>query len=445
MIISMKIEGLSSWQIIQQKNGVGKVSFCGTVDEWLVNPVTDEEKKASADFLGVEFCFTDEEEGRPVTEYVKARNLENGKFKCEIENIPLGGVYTLKSRLVFKDYSWGGNTNIYHIAVGDIYLITGQSNAVGWSRGYFNEPIDLNVRMYSQNVWNVASQPLDGQNYSPFVSFGKLLSKKLGYPIGLIPTAVGGSPLMSWVPEGNCFKQMKKLINGIDKIKGILWYQGCTEATDGFDGDYTQEFKRFVSETRSIFGDDKIPVITFQLNRLRDYAHVKISREGYSKIREIQRRMPEHINDLYVIPTIDLSAMSDAIHNSVMSNRMLGERTAELALDVIYHKKHAFKAPDIEKIEKIGDNKIKLIFKNVESSLDAFSVAPIDLPVRVEDENGVNEITSYEIDKNEITVTFSENVGNGAMASCQYGEDPKNIIIDGDTQLPVLCFNKFKF
>ncbi len=60
MIISMKIEGLSSWQIIQQENGVGKVSFRGTVDEWLVNPVTDEEKKASADFLGVEFCFTDE-------------------------------------------------------------------------------------------------------------------------------------------------------------------------------------------------------------------------------------------------------------------------------------------------------------------------------------------------------------------------------------------------
>ena len=155
--------------------------------------------------------------------------------------------------------------------------------------------------------------------------------------------------------------------------------------------------------------------------------------------------MPEHINDLYVIPTIDLSAMSDAIHNSVMSNRMLGERTAELALDVIYHKQHAFKAPDIEKIEKIGDNKIKLIFKNVESSLDAFSVAPIDLPVRVEDENDIKEVASYEIDKNEITVTLSENVGNGAMASCQYGEDPKNIIIDGDTQLPVLCFNKFKF
>ena len=438
MIISMKIEGLSSWQIIQQENGVGKVSFCGTVDEWLVNPVTDEEKKASADFLGVEFCFTDEEEGRPVTEYVKAQNLENGKFKCEIANIPLGGLYTLKRRLIFKDYFWDGNANIYHVAVGDIYLITGQSNAVGWSRGYFNEPIDLNVRMYSQNVWNVASQPLGGHNYSPFVSFGKLLSKKLGYPVGLIPTAVGGSPLMSWVPEGNCFKQMKKLINGIDKIKGILWY-------DGFDSGYAQEFKRFVSETRSIFGDDKIPVITFQLNRLRDYAHVEISREGYSQIREIQRRMPEHINDLYVIPTIDLSAMSDAIHNSVMSNRMLGERTAELALDVIYHKQHAFKAPDIEKIEKIGDNKIKLIFKNVERSLDAFSVAPIDLPVRVEDENGIKEVASYEIDKNEITVTLSENVGNGAMASCQYGEDPKNIIIDGDTQLPVLCFNKFKF
>src|SRR5690606_3338929 len=99
-----------------------------------------------------------------------------------------------------------------------VVLVAGQSNASGRGapvNGWPEEPHTA-VRMLGNDYrWKNAYEPLDyfgGQldnvssdasaAYSFGTYLGNLLHDSLGYPAYLIPAALGGSPVVSWRPNG---------------------------------------------------------------------------------------------------------------------------------------------------------------------------------------------------------------------------------------------------
>jgi hypothetical protein len=302
---------------------------------------------------------------------------------------------------------------------------------------YFDPPQPEICKLNNSGEWEMATQPLSGTGHSMFMNFARALNRKLGYPIGLIPRAVGGSSITEWINGGCHMESLKKEQMG--EIKGVLWYQGCNEAAKNKYEDYASKFEDVVCQLRKKFHDDKLNVITFQLNR-------ELSGDdenaGWTNIREVQRNIPNIIDNTYVIPTIDMRDMSDCIHNSSNSNMILGERAANLVLSVIYKVENECFAPNINSINITDKNQMKLTFDNVYGELFAFNVASEELPICVTDGLGENLIADYSIDKDVITLKTQRNISGKISVMAQYGQNPKNIIIDTRSRLPMLCFVK---
>ena len=441
----MSIYGLQSWQILQQKDGYADLEIVYETSGWIRNPVIPEEFRVSALFKRVRAKIFEEETGREVIPWVYGSDVEDHKSYCRIKNIPVGGLYTLKLQTEFQNAD--GTTFAYdsdlikHFGVGDNFLIAGQSNADGSAYGPYNDEMMIGVSSYRNGKWDLASHPLGGAGVSPFLSFAKYLKKRLGYPIGLIPRAVGGSPISTWVKGGIHTERLRNEVNdGLGDIKAVLWYQGCTVAEKMETAViYENEFMNYRNEMKKMFGD--IPIITFQLNRLRN--EMIEQEEGYNILRETQRQIALKNEDCYIIPTIDLTTMSDHIHNGCSDSMLLGQRAAGFVLDKIYNKEKNYEAPVLKSVF-VNENKIRLEFDNVADTLVYLPSLKELFPVTISDINGVKETEDFTIEKNIVTLVLKDALDEDARVSINSGIDPKSIIFDSVSKQPVVCVYNFK-
>ena len=129
----------------------------------------------------------------------------------------------------------------------DLYLLIGQSNMAG--RGKV-EAQDTTIHpqvftLNKQNKWVPAKDPIHFDKKIAGVGLGRTFGIEMAKAnpkakIGLIPCAVGGSPIDAWKPGGfhkqtktHPWDDMEKrlkiaLKNGT--IKGILWHQGESDS-----------------------------------------------------------------------------------------------------------------------------------------------------------------------------------------------------------------------
>lgn len=437
----MSIKGIESWQILQQNNGYASCSFTYEVSHWLRNPELDEEKRLALMLKGIRARVIDENTGRVIVPWTDDINIENGKAVCEIKDIPTGGLYMIQVYTVFQEdsghtFAYPGDT-VRHIGVGDLYLIIGQSNAEGNAYGPYEDEPMLGVSELSiYNGWDLAVNYIgEGGGVSPFISFAKKLRKTLNYPIGLIPRAVGGSPISTWVKGGDHMKKLRREVeSGLGPIKGILWYQGCTDANDRDATDiYESQFASVHNELNDLFGN--VPIITYQLNRIRVKDETREDR--FDRIREAQRRIAMQYDDCYIIPTIDLIRMSDVIHNGVSDSIELGYRTARFVLDKIYNKEKHFEAPTLGEVRRINSNEIVVCFDNVAD--DTLMCMGGGCPIRISDNGVFKEIKEFVLDKNTVRLKFEDELGDSIGVSVNSGLDPTNLIYDHMSKLPAIC------
>lgn len=320
---------LRDWMVIQQKDGYGELVFEYDVpDKWAYEQEEQVQKSREWTLTGICCEVREEDTGRQVLCETDCRKKASGTYSVALREIPAGGLYSIFVELLFLDAD-GAEMKQWdfpaarHVGVGDVYLIAGQSNAAGWGRGTLLDGAEIGVSMLrTDGNWDLAAHPMSGAGHSPFLAFAKIMHRRLGYPIGLIPRAVGGVPADCWVPGGELMERLKEEAAREElKVKAVLWYQGCSDVR--MPEPYCGKFESFVREIRETFADPALPVFTFQLNRLQSDAEAEADDEGYSRIREIQRQIPKKIPGVFVLPTID-SSMSDAIHNGRAGNLMLG-------------------------------------------------------------------------------------------------------------------------
>ena len=339
------------------------------------------------------------------------QSIVMGWEKCMVQEdewwisleLPEGGLYRIEAchrSDKVTTLEWCARIrNLCHIGVGDLYLLAGQSNMAGYGKEPAYDPPCMDVHLYGNNGrWSIATHPLNDSidtiypenaeyatGTSPALSFGRTLMKKLHVPIGLVQASLGGSALSVWNPaeDGTLYRAMLRRLDMVGKVKGILWYQGCTDAIQGWAETYLERFETMVQLWRKDMGS--LPIITVQLN---GRTHAEESREADDRqwgiLREAQRQAAKTIPDILIVPTIDLT-ISDGIHNTSASNVVIGERMANAALCGIYHQKGKT-AASVSSVERLDDTHILVRFPE---GHQVYSQEPEGKGLEVEDAKGL--------------------------------------------------------
>jgi len=74
------------------------------------------------------------------------------------------------------------------------------------------------------------------------------------------------------------------------RVRGILWYQGESDATGGPAETYLQRFGAAVAAWRDALGDPQLPILTVQLNRYYTPPTEDLER-AWPMLREAQRQV----------------------------------------------------------------------------------------------------------------------------------------------------------
>lgn len=446
----VKIEqGIQDWQVIQQYNGYGEISLEGT---------------HQAEEIGKKEIWVrivSETTGESIQWWKKTHRKNILQWNIKLCDIPVGGPYRIESCMTDSEDEgrlWEAEHGDmrHHIYVGDVYIIAGQSNAAGYGKDPISDEPELGVHMFRHNgKWDLASHPLNDSTdteykaiiekmnagQSPYLHFAKYVKKETGCPIGLIPTALGASPLKQWMPNGSLYNNMITMTRDASPIgvKGIFWYQGCADAIDGNTENFKNDFEKVIEGWRHEFGKD-IPVFMFQLNRLVCQS-TEGSDKSWSCIRAMQRKTAKDISRVYILPTLDVS-LSDQIHNSSSANLILGERLAKAVLAVIYGKKMQWKAPDFQTAWTV-EEMLYLEFDSVYGGLFSYEIPPEETSFVIEDEKGRIGIKEYFCQKNQICIKLERCPQGKCFVSGGYGQNPKGILpVDFANHFPIIAFCK---
>ncbi len=369
--------------------------------------------------------------------------------------IPEGGLYRIEVRLAEIDNHYKNNSRdwapliacAHHVGVGDIFILAGQSNMSGYGKDPAYDPPQLGVHLYNNSGnWVLASHPLFSvpdpiydnndcsSGVSPGLAFGRMMSRRLNVPVGLVCAAMGGSSLESWnpaEPEPFLYIALSAKIKEVGKFAGMLWYQGCNETTQKDEAEtYLEKFTQTVTLWREQFG--WFPIATCQINR---HAWKEEDREkNWGLVREAQRQAGIKIPDVYVIPTADLPTC-DGIHNTSASCITVGERLASAMLKGHYGLSGVF-APSVKKIKKLDSRNILLTFYNSHTIRTMDNIAS---GMNIEDENGMMKCEKAIARGEELIVTSERDIGNNAVFHAYWNREVPAFFVRDAYGLPMLA------
>ena len=446
--------GPENWQIFQQTHGFACIRAGGEY-------VIPEGREIASPVVYVRILR--EDSGMEVLGWQRARLLPGEKWEAEL-TVPAGGLYRLETTLLDENdpvLEWGVRGDMrHHLGVGDLYVIAGQSNSAGYGKEPAYDPPELGVHLCRNSLhWDLASHPMNDSTDSahlanlegcntgacPYLSFAKTLHRELGYPIGLIQSSLGGSPLSQWNPEenGSLYRSMMETLRSQGgQVTGVLWYQGCTDAENGQANSYFSRFAQTVSAFRNEMGAE-IPWLTIQLNRRLAYEDGLPFDEGWGTIREAQRQAARKIPGISIVPAIDCS-LSDGIHNTAAANVMLGERLAAAALRDIYHRSWSHPAPDLESAVLTAPDVMELTFSPVAGRIYGYDSVLVDRNAfTVWSGDKALSIKTAEYFDNKIRLHLSEPAQEPCQVSAGWQmEPPARLPVDFATHLPILAFHR---
>lgn len=222
-----------------------------------------------------------------------------------------------------------------------VYLLMGQSNMVGRDTRGLDSQVD-NPRVLSLNnngEWVVARDPIHPQvgriagGIGPGISFAlEMLKGDTNITIGLVPCAVGGTPLRRWTKgkggdlyEGAIRRAKRAAESGV--ISGVLWHQGESDTTEEknaktYEARLTQMFK----DLREDVGAPDLPIVVGQLG---DFLLLTPEKNPYAEtVRAALKQMPRALPHVGFADSACLEHKGDKLHFSTEAQRQLGVRYA---------------------------------------------------------------------------------------------------------------------
>ena len=224
-----------------------------------------------------------------------------------------------------------------------LFLLIGQSNMAG--RGKVTEadrkPIPNVLMLNQQNQWVPAIDPMhfDKPNLVG-VGLGRSFAAEVvkaspGITVGLIPCAVGGSPISSWEP-GGYHKQTKThpyddMIPRLDvalesgRLRGILWHQGEADSKPELSAVYEQKLHSLIKRLREHVGDQAMPFVVGQLGQFEE----KPWSEDRARVNAVHQSLPDIVAQTAFVKSDGLGHKGDQVHFHAEAYREFGRRYAE--------------------------------------------------------------------------------------------------------------------
>ncbi len=222
-----------------------------------------------------------------------------------------------------------------------LYLLIGQSNMAG--RGKVEEADKVphpRVLMFTKtNTWAPAIDPLHFDK--PAIvgvglgsTFGRVMAEaNPEVTIGLIPCAVGGTPLSRWQKGGDLYEQALVRAKAAMKdgtLKGILWHQG--EADSGNEAtakNYAERLAQAVKDWRADLNAPEVPFVAGKLGLFLAKADKDGKPSYWPLVNEQIASLPKLVPHCAVVESEGLKHKGDVVHFDTESLREFGKRYAE--------------------------------------------------------------------------------------------------------------------
>jgi sialate O-acetylesterase len=323
--------------------------------------------------------------------------VERNEDDNTLVGVPVGGPYIVRVQFQIGDEAATTWLEINPIFVGDLWVLAGQSNMEGVGNLIdVTPPNDRVMLLGMDGKWAQAKEPLHWLVDSPDpvhsgdpstreerskrlhrtrtkgaglgLPFGVVVAEATEIPIGLIACAHGGTSMAQWDPAkkgeggqslyGSMLRQVK-LAGG--KVKGVLWYQGESDANEAAAAKYPQVFADFIAAVRSDFDQPDLPFYFVQIGR---FIRPGDSNPTYwNAVQEAQRLIPDRVAHTAVISVVDLE-LDDLIHVGTQGLKRAGTRLARIALREQYGQVGA-STPTLDRVFRGPNNTLVVTFKGV--------------------------------------------------------------------------------
>ncbi len=403
---------------------------------------------------------------QPVSDWTPIAPVSAKRWSGAIKNVPAGGPYRIELRVA------GGSStsSINNVLVGDLWVLAGQSNMQGVGDLIDVEmPHELVHNLDMADKWMVAEEPLhtlgsatdrvhwplnaqkqpeklEGARLAKFnaerkkgaslgLPYAVEMVRRNGVPIGLLSCAHGGTSMDQWDPDlkskggDSLYGSMLRRVQAAGgKVKGVLWYQGESDANPKAAPVFQQKFERLVAAIRSDFGQPEIPFYYVQIGR-----HINDSNAAeWNLVQDAQLKAESNIPNSGMIAAVDTS-LDDGIHVGTQDHKRLGKRMANLAFGQTKRGPRPIRA-------QFADGVVRVVFSEVNGSLRAqgriggfsiHSAAGAALPAIYKARVDPN-------DRSAVLLSIGGKLPEGAVLHYGAGKDPYcNLRDDADMAAPV--------
>lgn len=230
-----------------------------------------------------------------------------------------------------------------------LFLLVGQSNMAG--RGKIdpadNEPHPHVLMLTKAGTWVPAVDPLHFDKPSVVgVGLGRAFANEIadanpGVMIGLIPCAVGGSPISAWVPEAHypptdshpwddAIRRAQPAMQ-VGTLKGILWHQGESDANEELAGAYELRLHELIARFRKELDAPDVPFIAGQMGHFKKRPWDDFK----TQVDAAHQLLPESVPHTAFVRSDGLAHKGDEVHFDTPSYRELGRRYARAYAELV--------------------------------------------------------------------------------------------------------------
>ena len=232
----------------------------------------------------------------------------------------------------------------------DLYLLAGQSNMAGRGTVEADDRVPMAgiVMLDRTMTWVPAVDPVHFDKPSAGVGPGRAFAIAVhtadeSRSIGLVPAAVGGSPISSWEPgaldaatkthpyDDALARARVAMRDG--HFRAILWHQGEADATPELSVLYADRLRTVITRLRTELGDPSLPFVIGQLGQF--------PRSGWSaakvRVDSAQRAVAATMPGVAFVSSDGLHHRGDSLHFDSASARELGGRYAAAYLALARH------------------------------------------------------------------------------------------------------------
>ncbi|MFO1481913.1 MAG: sialate O-acetylesterase [Verrucomicrobiaceae bacterium] len=226
-----------------------------------------------------------------------------------------------------------------------LFLLVGQSNMAG--RGVVEEqdktPHSRVLMLSKDGKWVPATDPMHFDKPAAGVGLGKTFGQIVAeanpdVTIGLIPCAVGGSPIDAWKPgvfypptKSHPWDDMVKRVEAAlpaGTLKGILWHQGESDSTAKDAPVYEAKLHDLIKRLRELV---KVPDVPFIAGQMGKFDGVPWNPEK-EIVDKAHQSLPNKVPHTAFVSAEGLKHKGDKVHFDAASYRELGKRYADAYL-----------------------------------------------------------------------------------------------------------------